>query len=113
MAASCGFGSLHPVSRAVVAEALSRGIVAAPPEDLQERPGLGVVAMVDGWQAVLGRRALLVDLGISAVTGDDGDVSQVWVAYGGRCLGRLCCAISPAARRGMRLPPCEPWESTA
>ena len=27
VAASCGFGSLHPVSRAVVAEALSRGIV--------------------------------------------------------------------------------------
>ena len=32
VAASCGFGSLHPVSRAVVAEALARGIVSAPPE---------------------------------------------------------------------------------
>jgi Cd2+/Zn2+-exporting ATPase len=95
VAASCGFGSLHPVSRAVVAEALSRGIVAAPPGDLQERPGLGVVAMVDGWQAVLGRRALLVDLGITAVSEDDGDVSQVWVAYGGRCLGRLVLRDQP------------------
>src|SRR5580700_8760221 len=62
VAASCGFGSLHPVSRAVVAEALSRGIESTPPRDLQERPGLGVVAMVDGKRAVLGRRALLVDL---------------------------------------------------
>ena len=95
VAASCGFGSLHPISRAVVAEALSRGIVSARPEDLQERPGLGVVAMVDGWQAVLGRRALLVDLGISAVTEDDGDVSQVWVGYGGRCLGRLMLRDQP------------------
>jgi Cd2+/Zn2+-exporting ATPase len=95
VAASCGFGSLHPVSRAVVAEALSRGIVATPPGDLQERPGLGVVAMVDGWQAVLGRRTLLVDLGISAVSEDDGDVSQVWVAYGGRCLGRLVLRDQP------------------
>ncbi|MGD1096508.1 MAG: HAD-IC family P-type ATPase, partial [Bryobacteraceae bacterium] len=57
VAASCGFGSLHPVSRAVVAEALARGIVSTPPGDLQERAGLGVVAMVDGYQAVLGRRA--------------------------------------------------------
>ena len=95
VAASCGFGSLHPVSRAVVAEALSRGIVATPPGDLQERPGLGVVAMVDGWQAVLGRRTLLVDFGISAVSEDDGDVSQVWVAYGGRCLGRLVLRDQP------------------
>src|SRR6202040_3416788 len=79
VAASCGFGSLHPVSRAVVAEALVRGIESTPPRDLQERPGLGVVAWVDGRQAVLGRRALLVDLGIGAISGDDGDVSQVWV----------------------------------
>src|SRR6202040_1499124 len=46
LAASCGFGSLHPVSRAVVAEALARGITAMPPQDLQERPGLGVIAIV-------------------------------------------------------------------
>ena len=69
VAASCGFGSLHPVSRAVVAEALARGIVSTPPRDLQERPGLGVVAMVDGQQAVLGRRALLVDLGVNVGIG--------------------------------------------
>jgi heavy metal translocating P-type ATPase len=95
VAASCGFGSLHPVSRAVVAEALSRGIVATPPGDLQERPGLGVVAMVDRRQAVLGRRTLLVDLGIDAVPEDDGEVSQVWVSHGGRCLGRLVLRDQP------------------
>jgi len=97
VAASCGFGSLHPVSRAVVAEALSRGIVATPPVDLQERPGLGVVAMVGGRQAILGRRQLLVDLGVHAVPDDDGDVSQVWVAYGGQCLGCLVLRDQPRA----------------
>src|ERR1700681_1039424 len=51
VAAACGFGSLHPVSRAVVPEALSRGIASAPPKDLQERPGLGVVAVGDDQQA--------------------------------------------------------------
>jgi heavy metal translocating P-type ATPase len=95
VAASCGFGSLHPVSRAVVAEALSRGIVAAPPGDLQERPGLGVVAIVDRRQAVLGRRALLADLGIREIPEDDGDVSQVWVGLDGRCVGRVVLRDQP------------------
>ncbi len=95
VAASCGFGSLHPVSRAVVAEALARGIVSRPPKDLQERPGLGVVAMVDGAQGVLGRRALLVSLGIPTGPQEDEDVSQVWVAHGGRCLGRFMLRDRP------------------
>jgi len=95
VAAACGFGSLHPVSRAVVAEGLARGIAATPPSDLQERPGLGVVATVGGQRAVLGRRALLVDLGVGVGSEDDGDVSQVWVAHGGRCLGRFVLRDQP------------------
>src|ERR1700730_10173186 len=88
VAASCGFGSLHPVSRAVVAEALARGIVSTPPGDLQEKPGLGVLATVNGQQAVLGRRSLLEDLGIHIDVDEDSDTSQVWVAHGGRYIGR-------------------------
>jgi Cd2+/Zn2+-exporting ATPase len=95
VAAACGFGSLHPVSRAVVAEALARGIVSMPPADLQEKPGLGVIAIVNGQQAVLGRRALLVELGINVGSEDSEDVSQVWVAYSGRCLGRLMLHDKP------------------
>jgi Cd2+/Zn2+-exporting ATPase len=95
VAASCGFGSLHPVSRAVVAEAQARGIVPEPPRDLQERPGLGVVAMVDGQRGVLGRRALLDALGIPVAIKDDGDISQVWVAHGERCLGRFMLRDQP------------------
>lgn len=97
VAASCGFGSLHPVSRAVVAEALRRGISSIPPKDLQERPGLGVVAMVGGFQAILGRRALLIDLGVVPGAGDEGGVSQVWVAHGGRCLGSFILRDQPRA----------------
>ena len=97
VAASCGFGSLHPVSRAVAAEGLARGIISAPPKDLQERPGLGVVAMVNGKQGVLGRRALLEELGIFVESEGDADVSQVWVAHGGRCLGRFVLRDQPRA----------------
>jgi Zn2+/Cd2+-exporting ATPase len=97
IAASCGFGSLHPVSRAVVAEALRRGIVAKPPLDLQERPGLGVVAVVDGHIAVLGRKGLLEDRGISVESTEDEEASQVWVGYAGRCLGSLVLRDQPRA----------------
>jgi len=95
VAAACGFGSLHPVSRAVVAEAAAHGIVSKPPGDLQERPGLGVVAMVDGAQAILGRRELLTDFGVDVGLDGDRDVSQVWVAHDGRCLGRLVLRDRP------------------
>ena len=39
VAAACGFGSLHPVSRAVVAEALARGIAAPPPTEVARASG--------------------------------------------------------------------------
>jgi Zn2+/Cd2+-exporting ATPase len=95
VAAACGFGSLHPVSRAVVAEALARGIVSTPPSDLRERPGLGVLAVIEGQQAILGRRALLEDLGVNVASAYDEDVSQVWVAYGGQFLGRIVLRDQP------------------
>jgi Cd2+/Zn2+-exporting ATPase len=95
VAAACGFGSLHPVSRAVVAEALAHGITSTPPSDLQEKPGLGVVAMVGGRRAVLGRRVLLADLGIVVESESDGDASEVWVGYDGRYLGRLVLRDRP------------------
>jgi len=89
VAASCGFGSLHPLSRAVVAGARTRGVEVAPPTDLQERPGLGVVAWVDGERAALGRRALLEQLGVDASDGGPEDAAGVWVALGRRYLGRI------------------------
>jgi len=95
VAAACGFGSLHPVSRAVVAAAVRRGVEVRPPSDLHERPGLGVVATVAGQQAALGRRALLEELGVSCDAGPDADASQVSVAHGGRYLGHLTFQDQP------------------
>ena len=97
VAASCGFGSLHPVSRAVVAAAQARGIVPTPPIDLQEKPGLGVVATVEGGPAVLGRRVLLEECGIHPDKADEGDVSRVWVAHRGQYLGCLVLRDQPRA----------------
>jgi Zn2+/Cd2+-exporting ATPase len=97
IAAACGFGSLHPVSRAVVNYALARGIVSTPPGNLQERPGLGVVATIRGRSAALGRAALLSDLGIDCGPDEGADASHVWVGYDRRCLGRLVFRDQPRA----------------
>jgi heavy metal translocating P-type ATPase len=94
-AAACGFGSLHPVSRAVVAEAVAHGLTVPRPEALQERPGLGVIATIDGTRAILGRRELLVACGVPVDASVTDDASQVWVARGGRYLGRLLLQDQP------------------
>jgi heavy metal translocating P-type ATPase len=95
VAASCGFGSLHPVSRAVVAEALARGITGSKPRNLREIPGLGVVADVDGKRAILGRRALLEQFGVVTESQEREDVTHVWVAHDGLCLGRIVLQDQP------------------
>jgi Cd2+/Zn2+-exporting ATPase/Cu+-exporting ATPase len=97
VAATCGFGSMHPISRAVVAAARAEGLPVAPPEDLEERPGLGVVARVEGQQAALGRRALLSELGVEAGAPAEGDAAEVWVAQGAKLLGRLVFRDQPRA----------------
>ena len=43
---------------------------------------MGVVATLDGRQAILGRRALLVDSGVDVGPGDEEGASQVWLAFG-------------------------------
>jgi Zn2+/Cd2+-exporting ATPase len=93
--AACGFGSLHPVSRAVAAESLARGIEVNRPTDLQERPGLGVIAIINKKEAILGRKSLVEEFGIDVGSEHGEDVSQVWVAYDGKFLGRFVLRDQP------------------
>ncbi|HEX3867612.1 MAG TPA: HAD-IC family P-type ATPase, partial [Gemmatimonadaceae bacterium] len=65
------------------------------PTTLQERAGLGVVATVDGREAVLGRRALLESQGARVARTGDGDASRVWVAHGGYCIGTFTLRDQP------------------
>ena len=97
VAATCGFGSLHPVSRAVVAAARARALETAPPSDLQERAGLGVVAQIEGEEAALGRRALLVELGVDPGPEEATDGADVRVARAKRFLGRIVLRDEPRA----------------
>ncbi len=94
-AASCGFGSLHPVSKAVVAEAQRRGIAVRQPSDARELPGLGVVATIGGRQAMLGRRGLLIQYGVDVAQSGSDEASEVWVARDGQLVGRFALRDQP------------------
>ena len=56
-AAGAELGSEHPVGRAIVAEAASRGVDAAGAESFESVQGLGVQAVVDDRAVLVGRRA--------------------------------------------------------
>ena len=55
------------------------------------------MAVVDGSEAVLGRRALLTEQGINLVSEENEDVSQVSVAYCGKYLGCFVLRDQPRA----------------
>ncbi|HSR57409.1 MAG TPA: heavy metal translocating P-type ATPase, partial [Candidatus Binataceae bacterium] len=64
-AASAAAASAHPLSRAVVAYAESRGIAARAASAVQERAAMGVTAERDGTAIALGNARLLETVGIA------------------------------------------------
>ena len=64
LAASAESSSEHPLARALVAEALTRGLALAPASAFVSEPGVGVSAQVDGCR---------VDVGRDPAPGDSGD----------------------------------------
>ena len=96
VAAACGFGSLHPVSRAVVAEALARGIVAHPPSDLAGKAG-SRRGRHGRWSASHSRPSGAARRSLGVVPGarTTRTSRRCGSAYGGRCLGRLVLRDQP------------------
>jgi P-type E1-E2 ATPase len=64
--------SVHPIARAIVAEAAARGVPLPRSEDVHEEPGAGISGVVDG------RRWSLVSAGTGAVRLDS-DSATSWV----------------------------------
>jgi len=58
-AASAEQLSEHPVGRAIVADALARGLRLATPEDFDYQPGLGITARIDGRRVRAGNATLV------------------------------------------------------
>ncbi len=102
-AAICGYGSMHPVSRAVLDEAERRGLTFPHAESLTELPGQGVVAATSEGTFRLGRSTWLTTLGL-AVPPDAADGrTTAWVAKDVRVLGQvvLADAARPEARASL------------
>ncbi len=103
LAASVEGASEHPVARALAGLGRSRLGVLAPPEEFQNRPGLGVQAVVEGHAVLVGRPDLL---GQWAVTLPPALVEEaerleatgatvVAVASDGRAIGLVALADRP------------------
>src|SRR5262245_20011483 len=65
LAASAEQGSEHPLGRAVVATATSRGLALAPAGDFRAHPGGGIAANLDQNRVVVGTRRFLEEQGMS------------------------------------------------
>lgn len=90
-AAECGFGSLHPVSRAVVDAARRREVAFSEPTETREVPGKGVVA----GELRLGRAEWLEGEGVEGPGEPPVSGPGVWIARGTRALGFLSLSDRP------------------
>jgi Cd2+/Zn2+-exporting ATPase len=73
--------SEHPLGKAVVQSAQGRGMAIPDPESFTTLPGLGVRAMIDGQDVVIGRPRLLAEEGV-AISADVTEQSERLAAVG-------------------------------
>jgi len=78
LAASVQAGSEHPLARAVMAEATSRGIAPLPAQGAHSLAGRGIAAEVKGRQLRFGSRLLMRDIGAEAGVAALGDAVTSW-----------------------------------
>jgi P-type Cu2+ transporter len=111
-AAAAGSQSTHPLSAAIVRAAAARTLtVPGPVTDIENVPGMGLTARVNGTQVLLGNEALFtrehVSLGAALAAGNrlaaDGR-SLVYVGADGRVLGviGITDAIRPTSATAVR-----------
>ncbi|MCL4797388.1 MAG: heavy metal translocating P-type ATPase [Bryobacteraceae bacterium] len=95
--ASLESASEHPLARAVVRYAESRGISAPAPECFTALPGLGAEGEAAGGEILVGRRQLLEDRGIAcpAEPGAAAGHTIIHAAAGGRYAGWFAVADPP------------------
>ncbi|PKH79177.1 cadmium-translocating P-type ATPase [Pseudomonas sp. Choline-02u-1] len=98
LAASLGAASSHPVSRALSVLVAQQAYW--PLSDIHERQGLGVVAVTEKGEAVLGRPELFAQLGVSTTAVPDHDGPIAGLALNGKFLAWLLLAdsVKPEAR---------------
>ena len=103
LCASCEQLSTHPIAQSIVAAAKEHNMDLFRPDSLEEIPGRGIRAVVDGRTVLCGNATLLREQGISSQeVSDTGTV--VYVAVDGRFLGYLVISdtLKPGAAEAIR-----------
>jgi len=94
--------SQHPVARAVVAHAASRGLTLLEPTRFQSHPGRGLEATIDDRVIRVGSASFLLEADVCIPNTGEHEAAQsvVFVAEWDRCLGWLAIEdqLRPAAR---------------
>ena len=92
LCASCEQFSTHPIGQSIVTAAKEKGMELFQPDDLEEIPGKGIKAKVDGKTVLCGNDALLREAGIVFDPVMDEDGTCVLVAIDNRFMGFLVIA---------------------
>ena len=97
--ASCEQNSTHPIAVSITAAAKEQGLFLQAPEELEELPGHGIRAVLQGKTVLCGNEKLLARFGI-AVTPPSEAGSFVFVAMDGECAGYVL--VSDTLKPGVK-----------
>ncbi len=100
LCASCEQDSTHPIAQSIVAAAKEKGMELFRPDDLEEIPGQGIRARVDGRTVLCGNETLLREAGIKLNPVSDESGTCVLVAVDDRFMGFL--VISDTIKEGAK-----------
>ena len=100
--ASCEQNSTHPIAASIVAAAREQGLTLSLPEQLEEIPGQGILARLNGQQILCGNAALLAARGV-AFESPKVSGTTVLVAVEGRYAGfiRISDTLKPGAKKAV------------
>lgn len=88
LCAAAESNSNHPIARSIKDACLEAGVKAPVPSEVEELPGLGVRATVEGQTLLVGNAALMKEAGISYKV-SDANGTAVYLAANGNYLGSL------------------------
>ncbi len=103
LCASCEQRSTHPIAVSIVTAAREQGLALTQPEELEELPGRGIRAVVEGREVLCGNARLMREKGVAfADTAEYG--TRVLVAVDGVYQGYLLIAdtVKPGAEQAVR-----------
>ena len=89
LCAACETGSNHPVAVSIVSFAREQGLSLPVPEEVEELPGMGIRARVEGKGVLCGNEALMAQAGISVPSLPEAPGTRVLVAVEGAFAGWL------------------------